>query len=203
MPDVKVLEEFRKPVAAGSLFPVDIEKMTGNQAGSVGYLLFSAKRFFYYSNNISKAGELCNRIIARFPLSEEADEARLLLYDIEMEKRRSADSGKVDCLYCTRDLAAEVALCDPCRKFMNSLTQGMARQAGSVAGEDWDQKTIVSLATAVVALPIIGVASGGIIGIGLPEIICLLLMECLLWSTSKIRNLTKRVLYPQSFMASK
>jgi hypothetical protein len=179
--------------------------MTGmrnaNQAGSIQirqHLLHSARRNFYYSDDSGMAAALCDRLIARFPLSEEADEARLLLHDIEFEFRKLASGRRTGaCLYCPQDrldVRAELKKCSPCRKFMNGVREELNQADAVVLDPDWNQTTRVSLAIAVVALPIIGVARGGIVGIGLSEIIALLTMECLFWGASKIRNYKKGIL---------
>lgn len=48
-----------------------------------------------------------------------------------------------------------------------------------------------ALATAVVALPIIGIAQGGIVGIALPEAAAVTMLGSLSWLVSRIRNLVK------------
>lgn len=176
-----------------------------NQAGSIQiqqHLLHSARRNFYYVDDVEMATALCDRLIARFPLSEEADEARLLLHDIEIEFRKAAGDKRTGaCLYCPQDdsdVRAELKKCSPCRKFMNGVREELGQADAGSFDSDWNQTTKVSLAIAVVALPIIGVAKGGIVGIGLSEIIALLTMECLFWGTSKIRDYKKRIVNLQA-----
>lgn len=131
-------------------------------------LWHGAKRNFYYRDNPSRAALLCKLIIAQFSVSEEADEARLMLHDIRMDIRKMAG-------------ASEKSFPQRTEPKINILP--CAGSAMSSAG------TKFGIAVAVVFLPLIGVARDGIIGIAVPEIMALLVIGALFRTGSKVRNL--------------
>lgn len=161
-------------------------------------LWHSARRNFYYADDIAMAASICGRLIARFPFSEEADEAKLLLHDIGLEYRKSAGDSGTGCLYCPQDLFARLRKCVPCGMFVNSLKKKTVRVRAATHAPHWDRKIRISIAVVVTALPILGVAGGGVIGIVLPEITALLTMASLFWCTSRIRTYRKKLLNIQS-----
>ena len=138
-------------------------------------LWFAAKRNFYYRDDPSRAALLCKQIIAQSALSEEADEAKLLLHDSRIEIRKLVGgSGK-------RTVRPAVLVRAKEQVRATTATAGMK----------------ITVATAVVALPIIGIAQDGIIGIALPELAALVMMGSLFWLCSRVRNLVKNQDLPQ------
>jgi hypothetical protein len=141
-----------------------------------GTLWRRAKRNFYYYDNPSRAGQLCNLIITQFALTEEADEAKLLLHDVRTEIRR---------LVAVQD-----------RHFPRPVPESR----GSFQGSDPfgpDAKTAtrskIPLATAIVALPILGIARDGFLGIALPEMVVFVAMTLLAAGLSIIQKFYQQI----------
>ncbi len=132
-------------------------------------LLRNAKRNFFERDDAFKAAYLCSHVIDRFPVTPAADEAKLLLHDITIDNQEKA------------------------KRFAEKHCRAVNRTARRPAelnpetNLDIPASTKISLAVAVVALPIIGLAGDGIVGIGVPEAIGLLLMEALFLVASKVR----------------
>ncbi len=210
MPQFNTLEEYQR-LKAERCNVVNSERKDGGGLAESEQnsqnLWQSARKSFYYHDNASKAAELCSRIIAQFALSEEADEAKLLLYVIGIESKKLTEapvkdgnaqhiekkivfSGKKtkQCLYCSTDVLERDMECKHCREFVDSVRKESTQETAPVTSSS-AKKTKIPIVITVVALPIIGVAKGGILGIGLPEIVALLITGCVFWGTSKIRNL--------------
>jgi hypothetical protein len=132
-------------------------------------LWHGAKRNFYYRDDPSRAALLCKQIIAQFGLTPEADEARLLLHDIRLDIRAMAGLSEKESFSHPSGKSLESAPCP------ESWITGQGAKFG--------------FAVAVVFLPLIGVARGGIIGIAVPEILALLVIGGVLWAGTKVRNL--------------
>ena len=129
-------------------------------------LWHGAKTNFYFRDNPSRAALLCNLIIDQFASSEEADEAKLLLHDIRLDIRNAIGVPQPD----------------------SAIPAVMRQPAEAPEQEALSATTKLSVATAVVALPVIGVAQDGVIGILVPEVAALAVMGSALWSISKIRE---------------
>lgn len=132
-------------------------------------LWFAAKRNFYYRDDPFRAALLCRQIIAQPEWSEEADEAKLLLHDIGFELRKLSRGVEKK-----RVRPAAFAPREP-HPPENTSATGLK----------------IAIATAVVALPIIGIARDGIVGIALPEAAALMILGSLFRLFSRIRPFVK------------
>ncbi len=169
------------------------------------YLWQSAKKNFYYRNDYLKAIYLCNLIISRYPFTEEADDAKLLLHDIKIEnlnvkrvssQKKGSLSDPLDdlpggrtgnCPYYCRDVQDTDNEHQQCFAWRRSPFTAAAPQPAydSVYPGPSARMTI---AIAVVALPIMGIAQDGIVGIAVPEIIALAVAGVLWWAPKKIAS---------------
>ncbi len=141
-------------------------------------LWFHAKKNFYRRDDPSKAAFLCKQLIDRFALTEEAEEAKLLLYDIRLEIRQlvGAPGGKMP-------VGCRIGIEDrPLQPELAVVEEDLA------SGSKWP------VAVAVVVLPILGIARGDIVGIGLPEMITFAFMQGLVWIGSRLRGLVYTLL---------
>lgn len=172
-------------------------------------LWFAAKRNFYYRDDPFRAALLCKQVIALSALSEEADEAKLLLHDIGLEIRKLAGVLKLPPASCRESGFSSCKVNRmrslPLRKVTgNMLTPELAKRTVRLEmsapvelhrPEDRSETAAtgikISVATAVVALPVIGIAQDGIVGIAVPEAAAVIMLTSLFWLFSKFRNFVK------------
>lgn len=135
-----------------------------------------AKKYFYYRNDNPRAASLCKRLIAHYAQTEEADDAKLLLHDIRIEIKKLTEG------YDKKPVG-------PVPEEQGSVRTQQPAAVPLLA----NSRTKFSIATAVVVIPIIGIAQGGIIGIVAAEMITLLAMASVFWIDAGIRLLLKKI----------
>ncbi len=170
------------------------------------FLWQSAKKNFYFRNDYLKAFYLCNLLISRYPFTEEADDAKLLLHDINIENlelKRVALPGKssfsrealpvpggthAPCPYYCRDSQASADKHEQCFVRHRSFFPAAAPQTAAASVYE-SPGAKIAIAFAVVALPIMGIARDGIVGIAVPETIALAVAGSVFWGAEKIRDI--------------
>ena len=167
-------EEYRNRSTGKAQFSPVTFNLDANWSGHYRRTLWlHAKNNFYYRDDPSKAAVLCKQLIERFALSEEAEEAKLLLHDVRIDIRKlvGPSDGKMP-------LGSRSVPLPP-------------RRASEPAGGITVHPTRMPIAIAVVALPIVGIARGDIIGIAVPEIMAFAFLHSTLWTLSRIRGLVQ------------
>lgn len=159
-------------MAQFNIADADISKGWSSNTPANSYaqkLWHGARRNFYYRDNPSRAALLCKQIIAQFSLSEEADEARLMLHDIRVDIRKMTGAFEKEKIIQRTEQFSKTIPCP------GSWITGQGAKYG--------------IAVAVVFLPLVGVARDGVIGIAVPEIMALLVFGGLYSAYSKVRSM--------------
>lgn len=166
MPQLSEFNNFRR----------DARKINAGVNSRAKTLWHGAKTNFYFRDNPSRAALLCHLIIAQFALSEEADDAKLLLHDIRLDIRKMVGvTGKIPAAHPLVESSEEEVY--PREASPEQIDEpGISLQAK------------FSIAFTVVALPIIGIARDGFIGIALPELTALAVMSSAFWGMAKMRS---------------
>ncbi len=178
MDHFRKMEQYEILKASASASPLSIAKRNNVEqrwSGQKAHNLWQhAKKYFYYRNDNPRAAFLCKRLIDQYAMTQEADDAKLLLHDIRIEIKK-----------LTEDYDNK-----PAAENQESVRTQQAAAVSLLA----NSRTKFSIATAVVVIPIIGIAQGGVVGIAAAELLTLLALAFVFWIDAVIRFFLKKII---------